>query len=169
MNAPPAHTPQDLAGALDAILEDVFALYLKTKHLNWHLCSPPLREVVELLDKQAEQLFAMAEPIAQRIPRAPQRARAGGPGRSHIVRNCQLLDEAVAPDQALTLLAELGQDNRTLGSCLQGVQALCQEQQDAASARLIEGWIADARQRAWTLCDGLPRSDGTPHTTPTHH
>lgn len=169
MNSQPANTPQDLDGALDAILADVFALYLKTKHLHWHLCSPPLREVVALLNTQAEQLFAMAEPIANRIPRAPRRGPAPAPGRSHIMRNCQVLDEALAPDQAIPLLAELGQDNRTLGSCLQGAKALCQEQRDAASARLIEGWIADARQRAWTLCDGLPRSHSTQRSTPTRH
>ena len=57
----------DIAGALNAILADVFALYLKTKNFHWHMSGPHFRDYHLLLDEQADQLFAMTDPIAERI------------------------------------------------------------------------------------------------------
>src|ERR1700760_4264463 len=58
---------KDIAGAMNAILADVFALYLKTKNFHWHLSGPHFRDYHLLLDEQGDQLFAMTDPIAERI------------------------------------------------------------------------------------------------------
>src|ERR1700674_961058 len=62
----PAAT-KDIAGAMNAILADVFALYLKTKNFHWHMSGPHFRDYHLLLDEQADQLFAMTDPIAERV------------------------------------------------------------------------------------------------------
>src|SRR5260221_3221976 len=58
---------QDIAGSMNAILADVFALYLKTKNFHWHMSGPHFRDYHLLLDEQADQLYAMTDPIAERI------------------------------------------------------------------------------------------------------
>src|ERR1700716_4691032 len=58
---------KDIAGAMNAILADVFALYLKTKNFLWHMSGPPFRDYHLLLDEQADQLFAMTDAIAERV------------------------------------------------------------------------------------------------------
>src|ERR1051325_493249 len=62
-----AEGTRDIAGAMNAILADVFALYLKTKNFHWHLSGPHFRDYHLLFDEQAEQLFAMTDPIAERM------------------------------------------------------------------------------------------------------
>src|SRR5260370_38419181 len=58
---------RDIAAAMNAILADVFALYLKTKNFHWHMSGPHFRDYHLLLDEHADQLFAMTDPIAERI------------------------------------------------------------------------------------------------------
>ena len=58
---------KDIAGAMNAILADVFALYLKTKNFHWHMSGAHFRDYHLLLDEQADQLFAMTDAIAERV------------------------------------------------------------------------------------------------------
>ena len=62
-----ASATKDIAAAMNAILADVFALYLKTKNFHWHMSGPHFRDYHLLLDEQADQLFAMTDPIAERV------------------------------------------------------------------------------------------------------
>ena len=64
---------KDIAAAMNAILADVFALYVKTKNFHWHMSGPHFRDYHLLLDEQAEQIFAMTDPIAERV------RKIGGP------------------------------------------------------------------------------------------
>ena len=58
---------KDIAGAMNAVLADVFALYLKTKNFHWHMSGPRFRDYHLLLDQQRDQILAMTDPIAERI------------------------------------------------------------------------------------------------------
>src|SRR5437667_11945793 len=58
---------KDISGTMNAILADVFALYLKTKNFHWHMSGPHFRDYHLLLDEQADQLFAMTDTIAERV------------------------------------------------------------------------------------------------------
>src|SRR4051794_18471480 len=62
-----AQATRDVTGAMNAILADVFALYMKTKNFHWHLSGPHFRDYHLMLDEQAAQLFAMTDPLAERI------------------------------------------------------------------------------------------------------
>src|SRR6478752_7136033 len=58
---------KDITGALNALLADVFALYLKTKNFHWHVSGPQFRDYHLLLDEQADQIFATTDPLAERV------------------------------------------------------------------------------------------------------
>src|ERR1700722_1020535 len=62
-----AKASADIAGCMNAILADVFALYMKTKNFHWHMSGPHFRDYHLLLDEQADHLYAMTDPIAERI------------------------------------------------------------------------------------------------------
>ena len=62
-----AKATRDIAGAMNAILADIYGLYLKTKNFHWHMSGPHFRDYHLLLDDQADQLFAMTDPVAERI------------------------------------------------------------------------------------------------------
>src|SRR5467141_327931 len=71
----PLHTPSDLrpnavrdiSGALNILLADMFALYLKTKNFHWHVSGPHFHDSHLLLDEQADQIFATTDAIAERV------------------------------------------------------------------------------------------------------
>src|SRR5216117_3739405 len=106
---------RDIAGTMNAILADVFALYLKTKNFHWHMSGPHFRDYHLLLDEQADQVFAMTDPIAERI-----RKVGGSTLKSvgHIARTQRLLDNDADYVEPLRMLAELRDDNKTLATRL---------------------------------------------------
>src|ERR1700683_5255197 len=102
---------KDVSGAMNAILADVFALYLKTKNFHWHLSGPHFRDYHLLLDEHGDQLFAMTDPIAERA-----RKIGGTSLRSigDISRHQRLLDNDADYVDPKDMLAELCGDNKDL-------------------------------------------------------
>jgi starvation-inducible DNA-binding protein len=141
---------KDISGAMNAILADVFALYLKTKNFHWHLSGRHFRDYHLLLDEQAEQLFAMTDPIAERI-----RKIGGLTIRSigHISRTQRVLDNDADYVEPLDMIAELADDNKTLGARLREAHNVCDEHRDVATASLIEVWIDETERRTWFLSE----------------
>ncbi|OYX11184.1 Dps family protein [Reyranella sp.] len=139
---------KDLAGSLSALLADCFALYLKTKNFHWHMSGPHFRDHHLMLDEQADQIFAMTDPIAERA-----RKIGGTTLRSigQIARQQRLLDNDADFVPPGTMLAELRDDNRQLTSILREVHALCDEHGDVATASLVEVWIDETERRTWFL------------------
>ena len=138
----------DIAAAMNAILADVFALYLKTKNFHWHMSGAHFRDYHLLLDEQADQVYAMADPIAERI-----RKVGGTTLRSigHIARTQRILDNDADYVQPLDMLAELRDDNKTLAASLREAHNVCDEHRDIATASLIEVWIDETERRTWFL------------------
>ena len=141
---------RDIAAAMNTILADVFALYLKTKNFHWHMSGPHFRDYHLLLDEQAEQLFAMTDPIAERI-----RKIGGLTIRSigHISRTQRVLDNDAEYVEPLDMIAELADDNKTLAARLREAHNVCDEHRDVATASLIEVWIDEAERRTWFLSE----------------
>lgn len=133
---------------MNAILADVFALFLKTKNFHWHMSGPHFRDYHALLDEQADQLFAMTNPIAERI-----RKVGGTTLRSigHISRTQRVLDNDAAYVDPLDMLAELREDNQSLVARLREAHGVCEDQRDIATASLIEIWIDETERRRWFL------------------
>jgi len=139
---------QDIAGSMNSILADVFALYLKTKNFHWHMSGPHFRDYHLLLDEQADQLYAMTDPIAERI-----RTTGGSTLRSigHIARVQRILDNDADYVDPLDMLAELREDNVALTGRLREVHIVIDELRDIATASLIENWIDETERRVWFL------------------
>lgn len=146
---------RDIGGAMNAILADVFALYLKTKNFHWHVSGPHFRDYHLLLDEQASQLFAMTDPIAERI-----RKVGGATLRSiaHIARLQRVLNNDADYVEPLDMLAELREDNKELAARLREAHNVCDEHRDIATASLIEVWIDETERRTWFLFEASRRS-----------
>src|SRR6266853_570357 len=145
-----AEASRDIAGAMNAILADVFALYLKTKNFHWHMSGPHFRDYHLLLDEQGDQLFAMTDPIAERV-----RKLGGTTVRSigHIARLQRVADNDASYVEPEDMLAELCEDNKTLAARLREAHNVCDERRDIATASLIEVWIDETERRTWFLSE----------------
>src|SRR5437868_14039501 len=146
---------KDITGAMNAILADVWAIYLKTKNFHWHMSGPHFRDYHLLLDEQADQLYAMSDPIAERI-----RKVGGNTLRSigHIARLQRVKDNDADYVDPLDMLAELREDNQSLAARLREVHDVVDEARDIATASLIENWIDETERRTWFLFEASRRS-----------
>jgi starvation-inducible DNA-binding protein len=143
-----AQATKDVSAALNLLLADFFALYLKTKNFHWHVSGPHFRDYHLLLDEQADQLYGTTDPIAERV-----RKLGGTTLRSigQISRLQRVLDndaDYVTPDD---MLAELREDNQQLAARMRQAHNVCDEHGDVATASLLEVWIDEAERRVWFL------------------
>jgi starvation-inducible DNA-binding protein len=139
---------RDISGALNALLADFFALYLKSKNFHWHVSGPHFRDYHLLLDEQADQIFATTDPIAERV------RKLGGitlHSIGHISRLQRILDNDAEFVTPLDMLAELREDNQRLADRMRETHGVCDEYGDVATASLLEVWIDEAERRAWFL------------------
>jgi starvation-inducible DNA-binding protein len=138
----------DITGGMNAILADVFTLYLKTKNFHWHLSGPHFRDYHLMLDEQAAQLFAMTDPIAERI-----RKIGGSTLKSigNISRLQRIADNDADYVEPADMLGELCDDNKSLAASLREIHIDCAEHRDLATASQIEVWIDETERRTWFL------------------
>ena len=155
-----ADATRDIAAALNGILADVFALYLKTKNFHWHMSGPHFRDYHLLLDEHADQLFAMTDAIAERV-----RKVGGSTIRSigHVSRTQRIADNDADFVEPSDMLAELHEDNKALTSRLREAHNVCDERRDVATASLIEVWIDESERRSWFLFESGGRGDSSGH------
>jgi len=139
---------KNISGALNALLADVFALYMKTKNFHWHMSGPHFRDYHLLLDEQAGQIFDMTDDIAERV-----RKIGGVTIRSigHVARLQRLSDNDAEYVDPPDMLAELREDNRALLASMREVHNLCGEENDVATTSLLETWIDGTERRIWFL------------------
>jgi starvation-inducible DNA-binding protein len=143
-----SNATRDISGALNALLADFFALYMKTKNFHWHVSGPHFRDYHLLLDEQAGQLFGVTDDIAERV------RKIGGTtlhSIGQIGRLQRVLDndaDYVTPED---MLAELRDDNAQLAARLRETHEVCDEHGDVATASLLENWIDEAERRVWFL------------------
>src|SRR5574337_370961 len=155
-----ASATKDISAALNGILADTFALYVKTKNFHWHVSGPHFRDYHLLLDEQADQLFAMTDPIAERV-----RKLGGNTVRSigHIARTQRVADNDADYVEPGDMLAELRDDNKALAARMREVHGVCEEHRDVATASLIEVWIDETERRTWFLFESGRRGDSSGH------
>ena len=152
----PLSTPSDIKGddvknisaGLNALLADVFALYLKTKNFHWHMSGPHFRDYHLLLDEHGDQIFAMTDDIAERV------RKIGGTtirSISHIARLQRIHDNDAEFVDPGDMIAELMDDNKELVDKMLAVHNLCDDAEDVATASLLENWIDETQRRTWFL------------------
>lgn len=151
---------KDISAAMNSVLADVFALYIKTKNFHWHVSGPHFRDYHLMFDDHGTEIFAMTDPIAERV-----RKLGGTTLRSvgHISKLQSISDNDAEFVEPSDMLAELCQDNITLTSRLRSAHDICDKYNDTATASLIEEWINQAEQRAWFLFETSRKSDSSGH------
>ena len=139
---------RDISAALTTLLADVFALYVKTKNFHWHMSGPHFRDYHLLLDDQGDQIFAMTDPVAERV-----RKIGGSTLRSvgQIARVKRILDNDAEYVTPLDMISELRDDNAQLTRSMRETHSLCDEAGDVATASLLENWIDETEKRTWFL------------------
>ena len=144
------NTMTDVTTALNQVLADSFALYIKTKNFHWHVSGPHFRDYHLLLDEQATQILASTDLIAERV-----RKIGGNTIRSvgHIARLSEIRDNDADHVRAKDMLGELRQDNLVLVDSLKKAKAVADAAGDNASSGVIDGWTDEAEQRAWFLLE----------------
>src|SRR6202045_3689622 len=141
---------RDISAALAGLLADVFALYMKTKNFHWHMSGAHFRDYHLLLDEHGDQIFAMTDPMAERV------RKIGGltiKSIGHISRLQRALDNDAEYVDPPDMIAELADDNKTLAARLREAHNVCDEHRDVATASLIEVWIDETERRTWFLSE----------------
>jgi starvation-inducible DNA-binding protein len=148
---------KDLSQALNVLLADMFALYLKTKNFHWHVSGPHFRDYHLLLDEQADQLFATTDAIAERV------RKIGGTtlrSVSHVSRLQRIKDNDTVYVSAQDMFAELQADSLSLVAHMRKLHDQCDHYRDVATASLIEVWIDEAERRTWFLFETVRNDEG---------
>ena len=139
---------KDIAGALNALLADVFSLYLKTKNFHWHMSGPHFRDYHLLLDEHGDQIFSMTDDIADRV-----RKIGGTTIRSigHIARLQRIPDNDAEYVTPKDMLSELHDNEKSLILSMKAIHTVCDDSGDVATASLLETWIDQGQRRSWFL------------------
>ena len=137
-----------VADALNALLADSFALYLKTKNYHWHVQGPRFRELHLLFDEQATQIFATTDLIAERVRKNGARTLQSV---GDIVRRQSIRDDDAAGTDAEAMIRALAEDNKILLGQLKEVKAAAEADGDIATSGLVDGWADETQQRIWFL------------------
>jgi starvation-inducible DNA-binding protein len=166
--ASPLDTPTDLSDeavreiskALNALLADAFAVYLKTKNFHWHVSGPHFRDYHLLLDEQAEQVLATTDELAERV-----RKIGGTTLRSigDIARHQSIEDNDerfVAPKD---MLRELMTDNKAMAAAMRKAHDLADKHDDVGTAALLETFIDGTERRTWFLFEASRDADRSGH------
>lgn len=162
LRAAPLQTPTDLqpkavkdiSGALNLLLADVFALYVKTKNFHWHMSGPHFRDYHLLLDEQSEQILAMTDPMAERVRKIGGRTLHS---IGEMAKMKRVLDNDAEFVTAEDMLAELRDDNKDLTAHMREAHDLCAKHGDVATTSLIEVWIDETERRTWFLYEATRR------------
>jgi starvation-inducible DNA-binding protein len=143
-----ANAVGEVVAALNGLLADTFALYIKTKNFHWHMSGKHFRDYHLLLDEQADQIFAMTDPLAERV------RKLGGltlHGTAEVHRLQRIKDNEAPFVEPREMLAELRRDNTQMAKNLRAAHETCEDAKDAATAGLLENWIDETERRAWFL------------------
>ena len=149
-----------VATALNGLLADTFALYMKTKNFHWHMSGPHFRDYHLMLDEQSDQIFAMTDPMAERVRKIGHRTLHSIGEISRTQRTRDNDAGYVAPD---AMLDELRDDNQAFCARMREAHETADEAKDVATASLLEVWIDETERRTWFLFEA------TRHATPDGH
>jgi starvation-inducible DNA-binding protein len=144
-------TPQDtqaITEALNPLVADAFALYVKTKNFHWHLAGAHFRDYHLLFDEHADQIFASIDILAERVRRIGGTTirSIGHIGKLQTIRDDN--DEFVS---ATEMVRRLMEDNAHLVRQQRAAHEVCEQHKDVATASALETIIDETERRTWFL------------------
>lgn len=146
------NTGKALAEAMNGLLADSFALYLKTKNFHWHVAGPHFREYHLLLDDHAAQILAITDAVAERVRKNGFRTLTS---IGDIARRQSVADNDKSNVAADAMLKELRDDNIAFVAKLRAVKDLAGQAGDNATDGMVDDWTDQAQERAWFLTETL--------------
>jgi starvation-inducible DNA-binding protein len=151
---------REVSAALNGLVADTFALYVKTKNFHWHVSGPHFRDYHLLLDEQAEQLQASIDILAER-------ARKVGGTTIRSIGQIAKLQRIKDNDQdyvaALDMLCELMNDNKVQIKNMREAHEVADKHEDVATASLLENFIDEAEKRCWFLFEASREAERSGH------
>ncbi len=141
-----------ISAAINPLVADAFALYVKTKNFHWHLSGPHFRDYHLLFDEQADQIFAMIDVLAERV------RKLGGLTIHSIgeIARLQTVEddnsEFVSPED---MVNRLFVDNKDYAARMLKAHKVCEDHNDFATTSILEILIDETERRAWFLYETL--------------
>jgi starvation-inducible DNA-binding protein len=157
----PTDLPQDavdkISAALNTLLADAFALYLKTKNFHWHDSARHFRDYHLMLDEQSEAIFATTDQLAERV------RKLGGItlrsiGQISKLQTIKDNNESYVPPRQM--LRELMEDNKHMAEAMRKAHKLADGNEDRGTAQLLELFIDETERRTWFLFEAS-RQEGS--------
>ena len=139
---------QKIAASLNPLVADAFALYIKAKNFHWHVSGSHFRDYHLLFDEQADQIFAMIDPLAERV-----RKLGGTTIRStgEVARLQRVKDDHGDFPGPQEMLQHLLHDNKSYARHLREAHKVCEEYNDVATCSILEIFLDETERRIWFL------------------
>ncbi len=161
-------TPTDLdpkktkaiADALNKLVADNFALYVKTKNFHWHMSGPHFRDYHLMLDDQGDAIFATIDPLAERVRKIGERTQTS---IGSIGRSTRLTDNDADYVDPYDMLMELMEDNKACAKAMREAHKICDDAEDSGTAGLLETFIDETERRTWFLFEAARAADTSGH------
>jgi starvation-inducible DNA-binding protein len=155
-----ANAIPEIAEALNGLVADSFALFIKTKNFHWHVSGPHFRDYHLLFDEQATEIFASVDELAERI-------RKLGAKTVHSIGEIAKLSAIRDNDRDFVspgdMLAELMSDNKHVIRQMRAAHDIADKHEDVATASILENFIDQAEKRNWFLFEAGRGADGSGH------
>lgn len=161
-------TPSDLTGkqtaavaeAVNGLVADAYVLYLKTKNFHWHIAGPHFRDYHLMLDEQADQIFASIDPLAERVRKLGHKTLHS---LAEILKLTSLSENTADFVSPYDMLAELLGDNKSVAKAMREAHKVCDDNDDVATASLLEVYIDETERRTWFLFEASRSADASGH------
>ena len=150
----------EIAAQVNKLVADAFVLYLKTKNFHWHMSGLHFRDYHLLLDDQSSQIFAIIDPLAERVRKLGFRTLHS---ISEVRKQSRIADNDYDFVPPLEMLRELMADNKALAKSMRETHEICDSHKDVASASLLEVYVDEAERRTWFLFEVTRSQDKTGH------
>jgi starvation-inducible DNA-binding protein len=151
----PGASTRAIANAVNPLIADAFALYVKTKNFHWHLSGPQFRDYHLMFDEHAAGIFEDVDEMAERLRMLGETTIRS---ISHIARLQTIADDDDAVVAPREMLERLLQDNRRVAKALRAATSLCDDHNDPVTSDLLQGVLGEAEKRIWFLFEALQRA-----------
>lgn len=134
--------------AINPLVADAFALYVKTKNFHWHLSGDHFRDYHLLFDEQAAAILDSIDPLAERV-----RKIGGTTLRSigHVARLQTIRDDEEEYVEALDMIRRLLADNRHMAEAQRAAIEICDNHRDTPTGNLLQEILDQTERRIWFL------------------
>jgi starvation-inducible DNA-binding protein len=144
--------------AVNPLIADAFALYVKTKNFHWHLYGSHFRDYHQLFDEQAEAILESVDTMAERT------RRIGGTtirSISHIGQLQTIEDDNSTLVPAEDMVRILMEDNGHIAKMIRDAITVCDKNRDSATSNQLQDILDKTERRKWFLYEVVQGSNDT--------